>query len=197
MRTLREEKVSASAEIPVMVAERDCGLQPGVVPMPDSRLSDDLPLAQALGRVPSGLFILTHRAAGREPTGLLVSWVQQAGFDPPMLTVALRGDRPIRDAIVASPRFVLNQIAAGQKSLLRHFARGFDPGEPAFDGLTLGPDLEGGPTLSAALSYLEVEAVDQLDAGDHRIVLARVLGGAMIQPDAEPMLHVRHNGFHY
>ena len=71
-------------------------------------------LAAALGRIPSGLFVLTARH-GKHETGMLASWVQQAGFKPPMLTTAVQRDRFICDWIRASGRFTLNQIATGSK----------------------------------------------------------------------------------
>ena len=40
------------------------------------------PVAQAVGHIPSGLFILTV-GRGEAATGLLTSFVQQVGFDPP------------------------------------------------------------------------------------------------------------------
>ena len=50
-------------------------------------------IASVLGRLPSGLFILTARR-GADETGMLASWIMQAGFDPPMITVAaLHKDR--------------------------------------------------------------------------------------------------------
>ena len=49
-------------------------------------------LFAALGRVPSGLFILTARHGHRE-TGMLASWVQQCSFDPPQLSLCLRRGR--------------------------------------------------------------------------------------------------------
>jgi flavin reductase (DIM6/NTAB) family NADH-FMN oxidoreductase RutF len=159
-------------------------------------VTDPLPLAQALGRVPSGLFILTVRGEGRD-TGALVSWVQQAGFHPPMLTVALRSDRLAAVWVKASGRFTLNQIPAGHKHLLRHFGRGFGPDEPAFNGMEITHEASGGPVLADALGFLDMEVSAHLDSGDHRLFLARVTDGALLQPDVEPMIHVRHSGLHY
>ena len=51
--------------------------------MPDSDPSKRL--AAALGRVPSGLYILTARHGDAE-TGMLVSWVQQCSFAPPLVS---------------------------------------------------------------------------------------------------------------
>ena len=155
------------------------------------------PLAQALGRIPSGLYILTARS-GERATGLLASWVQQAGFEPPMLTVAVRRDRFVGDWIAESGRLTLNQIPVGGKALIRHFGRGFAPDEPAFEGLAVLPHAaHGGPVLEAALGYLDAEVAGELAGGDHRIFLARVVAGDVLHPEAEPLKHVRSNGFHY
>jgi flavin reductase (DIM6/NTAB) family NADH-FMN oxidoreductase RutF len=153
-------------------------------------------LAQALGRIPSGLYILTVRH-GERSTGMLASWVQQAGFEPPMLTVAIKRDRYVAGWIDATGRFTLSQLAKGSKALIRHFGRGFAADAPAFEGIELRHDASGGPVLASALAYLDAEVTGQLAGGDHHIYLATVSGGALLNPDLEPMVHVRANGFHY
>lgn len=164
--------------------------------MPDLSRPESTPLAMALGRVPSGLFILTARREGRA-TGMLASWVQQAGFAPPMLTVAVHRDRYIGDWIIGEGRFTLNQMTVGRKALLRHFARGFGPDDNAFQGIAVLDEAEGGPILADALAYLDAEVVGELRSSDHRVILAKVIGGALLNPNAEPMIHVRNHGFHY
>src|SRR3954469_16388671 len=115
-------------------------------PMGEARSPELSRLGQALGRVPSGLYILTVRHDG-QATGILASWVQQAGFDPPMVTVAVNRDRYVGDWIAHSGRFALNQIATGSKALIRHFGRGYAAEAPAFEGLGLRADetARGGP----------------------------------------------------
>ena len=154
------------------------------------------PLSQALGRIPSGLYILTVTHDGRA-TGLLASWVQQAGFDPPMLTAAVARQRYVADRVAASGRFTLNQLPAGSKSLIRHFGRGFPPDAEAFEGVALRDEGTAGPVLAGAMAYLDAEVAGELTAGDHTIFLARVVAGAVLDGKAEPLLHVRNNGFHY
>ena len=153
-------------------------------------------LGQALGRIPSGLYILTV-GSGDRATGMLASWVQQAGFDPPMLSVGIRRDRYVADRVAESGRLTLSQLAVGSKALIRHFSRGFEPDAPAFEGVELRHDAQGGPVLAGAMAFLDAEVAGELGAGDHRIFVARVIAGALLQPDAEPLLHVRSNGFHY
>src|SRR5438874_8727460 len=72
--------------------------------------------AAALGRVPSGLFVLTARHGTRE-TGMLASWVQQCSFDPPQVSMAVRKGRDVLDWLADGAAFVLNVLAEGQKQL--------------------------------------------------------------------------------
>jgi flavin reductase (DIM6/NTAB) family NADH-FMN oxidoreductase RutF len=155
------------------------------------------PLGQALGRVPSGLYILTVTHEGRS-TGMLASWVQQAGFEPPMVTAVVATQRYACEWVAGSGRFTLNQLGAGSKALIRHFGRGFPPEAPAFEGLALRDEPgASGPVLAGAIAYLDAEVVGEISSGDHRVYLGRVVAGAVFDDKAEPMLHVRHNGFHY
>jgi flavin reductase (DIM6/NTAB) family NADH-FMN oxidoreductase RutF len=158
--------------------------------------ANDSTLSQALGQIPSGLFILTVRR-GERSTGMLASWVQQAGFDPPMITVALQRDRFATAWIEETGRFTLSQLAVGSKGIIRHFGRGFGPDDSAFEGLDLRENARGGPVLADALAYLDAEVADRLSGGDHQIVLARVIQGGVLDPEAKPLVHVRRNGFHY
>ena len=68
----------------------------------------------------------------------------------------------------------LNQVPKSDKSLFRHFAKGFDPDANAFDGVDLIPANNGLNALSAALSTLEGTVCGQMDAGDHRILLVTI-----------------------
>jgi len=154
------------------------------------------PLGQALGRIPSGLYILTV-SHGDRATGMLASWVQQAGFEPPMVTVAVGGQRYVADWVASAGRFTLNQLPSGSKSLIRHFGRGFAAEAPAFEGVELRVEPASAPVLAGALAYLDAEVAGELSGGDHRVFLARITGGSVLDPLAEPMLHVRNNGFHY
>jgi flavin reductase (DIM6/NTAB) family NADH-FMN oxidoreductase RutF len=153
-------------------------------------------LGAALGRVPSGLFVLTVRNDGKA-TGMLASWVQQAGFEPPMVSVAFHKGRYVADWVRSSGRFVLNQIPAGNKTLLRHFGKGFAPDEPAFEGVRIANDHEAGPVLAETLCYLVAEPAGEVAGGDHVIMLGRVVEGGLIDPEGQPLVHVRQNGTHY
>ncbi len=152
-------------------------------------------LAAALGRIPSGLFILTL-GHGRSETGMLVSWVQQCSFDPPQVTVAVNTARDVLKSLPEGAEFVLHVVPEGSKQLVAHFGKGFPPGEPAFEGVEVRRDANLPPVLMAAHAYLACRVVGQVNAGDHTLVIGRVRGGAVLH-DGKPTVHTRKNGFRY
>jgi flavin reductase (DIM6/NTAB) family NADH-FMN oxidoreductase RutF len=149
-----------------------------------------------LGRVPSGIFILTV-GSGSKATGMLASWVMQAGFEPPMVSMAVKLGRYVCDWITEGQPFVLNLVGETQKDLLKHFAKGFEPGAPAFDGVPVTHCARGVPVLKDSLGHLECEPVRHVDSGDHRVFLANVVRGKLIHTEGKPMIHVRKSGANY
>lgn len=158
-------------------------------------MNDAHPGDAVLGRIPSGVFILTA-SAGDRSTGMLASWVQQAGFEPPMVTVAVKLGRYVCDWLSDRRSFVLNMVKESDKALLRHFAKGFEPEAPAFEGLSIELSARGNPVLASALGHLECEPLIHVDSGDHRIFLAQVVSGALAGEES-PMVHIRKTGKHY
>lgn len=152
-------------------------------------------MQSVLGRVPSGLFVLTVRHQDQE-TGMLASWVMQAGFDPPMVTVAVKLGRDVAHWLTATEPFVLNVLGSDQKKLLSHFGRGFDPGQSAFEGVEVIRTAQKLPALADALGYLECLPKNHIDSGDHRIFLAEVISGKMTADEA-PYVHIRKSGSRY
>lgn len=162
--------------------------------MPDS--SD---LAAVLGRVPSGLFILTAKNAAGDETGMLASWVQQAGFEPPSVTVAVKQGRYLNDWLAEGPRAALSLVGESQKELLGHFGKGFEPGEDAFDGLEVARTSDGLPVLAEALGWLAGNVTGSVDAGDHTIYVVGLTeaGRGPRLDDEQPWVHLRKNGLGY
>jgi flavin reductase (DIM6/NTAB) family NADH-FMN oxidoreductase RutF len=159
-------------------------------------MADSKPLDLVLGRVPSGIFILTV-GTGDRATGMLASWVMQAGFEPPMVSVAVRQGRYVGDWIAAGQPFVLNLLAETNASLRKHFNGGFEPGMPAFEGLSISHCPRGVPILNDSLGHMECEPVRHVDSGDHRIFLANIVRGKLLDEAARPMVHIRKTGANY
>jgi flavin reductase (DIM6/NTAB) family NADH-FMN oxidoreductase RutF len=152
-------------------------------------------LAAALGRIPSGLFILTVRRGDAE-TGMLASWVQQCSFEPPLVSLAVKRGRDVVGWLTPGAGFTLNILDDSQTDMIVHFGRGFALTEPAFTGLEVTRPDGVAPVLAEALAYLEGRVESVHDTGDHHLLIGRVVGGRLLG-EGQPMVHVRKSGMHY
>ena len=153
------------------------------------------PMAAALGRIPSGLFVLTMQRGDVE-TGMLASWVQQCSFNPPLISLAINPKRDIATLLTADSLFTLNILEDTQTDMIVHFGRGFSLEEPAFTGLEVNRGQSNGPILAESLAFLTCQVKNRYPTGDHDLFVAQVIDGRMLD-EGHPMVHIRKSGSHY
>lgn len=158
---------------------------------------EDKSLAMALGKIPSGLFIVTWRD-GDSDRGMLASWVMQAGFSPPALTIAVAPKRDLLAAIDRGTPFVVNILGDTQRSLLGRFGKPLEDGDDPFSDLSLQRTASGTAAFEQAPGWLECRGVGHVggDANDHVIVFAEVLANGARDHES-PLVHIRKNGLRY
>ena len=151
---------------------------------------------EALGRVPTGLFIVTAENGGQK-AAFLASWVCQAGFSPPAISVGIKQDRPIMRQLGRDSRFCVSILGKDDGALMGRFAKGFAIDEDPFAGGGIARTAEGTPYLEGALGYLECRLLRTLEPStEHNLVIGEVVGGAMLK-EGEPWVHIRKSGANY
>jgi len=152
-------------------------------------------IGKALGRVPSGVFILTAKH-NDQATAMMASWVQQASFDPPTISVAIAKQRPIAELIRASKRLALSIVPNADKTLMKRYAKA-KPGDDPFAGANTKLAPSGVPILADALAFLDCELIQIVDFdGDHDLYIAKITAAESLR-DGEAFNHQRGNAFHY
>jgi flavin reductase (DIM6/NTAB) family NADH-FMN oxidoreductase RutF len=152
-------------------------------------------VARALGRIPSGLFIVTTRDGDR-PVGFLGSFVMQMGFEPPTVCVAVGKERGPLPAMRAHGHFALSILDGQSRGLMTPFLKRPPPGKTPFDGLALRHSASGCPVLKEALAWLDCRIRSEHETGDHVVVFGEVVEAELLR-DGEPHVHVRKNGLGY
>lgn len=158
-------------------------------------MSSPAPLAQALGRIPTGLYVVTTLQDSR-PLGFVASFLMQVGFEPPALSVAIARGREHLAAIRAAGRFAVSVLDGQNQGLMGAFFRRHEPGKSPFDGLEQRPSPAGLPILADALAWLECRTTGEHACGDHVVVFGTVEHGALLRP-GDPLIHLRKNGLGY
>lgn len=149
----------------------------------------------AVGKIPSGLFIITTVLDGRME-GFLGSWVQQVSFDPLLVGIALKAGRPCHAAIKAHGRFCVHVIGQENGGVMKPFwtvKEGVDP----FVGLDHRHSTRGNVLLGKALAALECEARASASPGDHEIIFGEVVEEHVFNSEDKSLTHVRKSGLKY
>jgi 3-hydroxy-9,10-secoandrosta-1,3,5(10)-triene-9,17-dione monooxygenase reductase component len=125
----------------------------------------------ALGRFPTGVALVTA-APGGEPAGLIVNSFTSVSLEPPLISFC-----PSRSSLTwarmrRTQRFGVNVLARRHEGFARHASQ---RGADRFAGVDweLGPG--GAPLITDALAALECDIVAEHPAGDHWIVVGRVV----------------------
>ena len=157
----------------------------------------DADLEKALGRISSGLYIITAKKSELS-SAMLASWVAQASFQPLGFTVAVAKDRAIESLMQVGDTFVLNILEEGKHlDLMKHFLKRFAPGADRFAGVRTRPATNGSPLLADALAYVECEVTSRMEVSDHWIVYCMVHDGKVSDPEGQTAIHHRKVGTYY
>lgn len=105
---------------------------------------------------------------------------------PPLISVSVDHEAEMHAAILKAREFVVNILSSPQEALARRFA---DQHEDRFDGIGYRLSPEGLVLLDGALAHIECIRQAEYPAGDHTIVVGRVVGGATA--NGRPLLYYR------
>ena len=81
----------------------------------------------------------------------------------------------------------MNVLSREQLTLAAHFGASGNPDKLAAVEWVQGQS--GMPLLTNALARFECEVLDDYSAGDHRLVVGRVLAGQLCRAELEPLLY--------
>lgn len=157
---------------------------------------DEKQKAQAVGHIPSGLFIVSVKN-GEQMDGYLASWVQQVSFKPLQLAVAINPDRPGYDSIVGGKTFSINIVGEHEMNYLRYFWSGYEPGSNPYADIETEISENDTICIKGAKSVIDCRFVEKTRPGDHDIVIAEVVASRTFDEEAKPKVHIRKTGLDY
>jgi flavin reductase (DIM6/NTAB) family NADH-FMN oxidoreductase RutF len=126
---------------------------------------------EALGSFPTGVAVVTAAGAGSH-IGITVNSFASVSLDPPLVLWCMDRKSGRHDLFAAAPAFTVNILGTEHRGVSARLAR---PGEHALEGIALIPTELGPPALADSLAVFECVTEKVIEAGDHTILLGRVL----------------------
>lgn len=155
--------------------------------MPDI---DSARFRQLCGRFATGVVVITAVDSKGEPAGMTANSFASVSLDPPLVSVNIDRATDFHAVILTAERFTLNILGHEQEEISRRFAGAADA---RFDGVGYRRSRDDRILLEGTIAALECERHATFDAGDHTIVVGRVVGGQT--RDGHPLLYYR-GGYH-
>ncbi|WP_106753468.1 flavin reductase family protein [Pannonibacter carbonis] len=138
----------------------------------------------ALGSFTTGVTVVTAMGADG-PMGMTVNSFTSVSLDPPLVLWSPAKSSSKHDAFAAIDHYAIHVLSADQDGLSACFTRG----GTAFDGLDWQLNPDGTPVIPGTLARFECRRFALHDAGDHSLIIGRVLRVA--HRDGDPLCFSR------
>lgn len=145
-------------------------------------------IAQLFRRITLGVYVVGASHEGRRGAFTAV-WVTQASYDPPLLAVSVNPRNATHALMKASGGFAVSVLKQGQLDLAHRFGTPSESGRDKLAGVAWRPGYRGAPVLKEPLAYFECELMNSVAAGDHELVVGRVIGGRILDAEAVPLTY--------
>ena len=124
-----------------------------------------------------------------EPRGLTSNAISSVSAEPPLVLVCVDKRSNTLPALRHSRRFVVNFLSNGRGDLSNLFA---SKAADKFADVAWRPAGNGMPWLHVdSLAHAECTTEQEIDAGDHVILIGRVTGGQPPSPGTQPLMYFR------
>lgn len=132
---------------------------------------DEARFREVLSHFATGVTVVTAMEDG-EPVGFTCQAFTALSLAPPMVALAPSKTSTSWPRIAKAGAFCVNILADTQEALCRTFAVS---GSDKFSGVAWHVGAAGTPVLEGSLAWVECELDAIYDAGDHELVVGRVL----------------------
>ncbi|GHH82932.1 hypothetical protein GCM10018793_43750 [Streptomyces sulfonofaciens] len=147
----------------------------------------------ALGSFAAGVNVITLREADGTPLGMTATAFSSVSADPLLVLICVNRANRSYARIVETGRFGVNILGTAAREISDHCARPGSDKTLADEWLVDRPEWHA-PALAKALAFLDCEVDQDVEAGTHAVLIARVSSIGIPADDCpghDPLIHFR------
>ncbi len=149
-------------------------------------MNQQLQISSLLRQLTHGVYVIGVRDENNV-NAFTASWLMQVSFNPLLVGLSINPEHRSWAILEQGKVFTINVLKDNQLDLAIHFGL---PGKNKLESISWrAGDVTQAPILENALAYCECGVDDHIEAGDHRLVTARVVNGAVLDGSASPLLY--------
>ena len=144
-------------------------------------------VASLFQRLTQGVYVVGVSHGDRR-NAFTAAWVMQVSFDPLLLALSINPRHSSYALLKEGSAFGINVLKKGQLDLAENYGRPANA-DKKLTSTEWTTGRFGLPLLREALAWFECEVVHEHPAGDHVLVLGKVINGKLLDSQAEPMTY--------
>lgn len=152
-------------------------------------LTDQRALRSVLGRFPSGVCVVTGRDPEGRTVGLACQSFMGVSLDPPLVLISVMKSSRTLPHLKDGAGFAVSVLGEGDEAVS---AMAGSKAADKFEQIELTTTTSGHQVLTGAPAWFACELEAWVDAGDHVLLIGRVLEAGPADSDRGPLLF--HNG---
>ncbi|GAA5046672.1 flavin reductase family protein [Streptomyces similanensis] len=157
----------------------------------------------AMSRLAAGVVLVTAQeppldpddpaAPGGEDVGMTATAFLSVSLDPPLALVSVREGSRMDDLLAEQPLWAVSVLSESQRHIAGRFAmKGRISDRLLFADLPhVRGEVSGAPLVDGALATLELRTEQRVTAGDHTLVIGRVLTARLPGPEGGPLTYFK------
>jgi len=152
----------------------------------------------AMSRLAAGVVLVTaHDPAldpdgpGGDDVGMTATAFMSVSLDPPLVLVSLREGSRMDDLLAEQPLWAVSVLSESQRHIAGRFSmKGRISDRLLFEDIPyVRGEVSGALMVGGALATLECRTEQRMEAGDHTLVIGRVLTAAVPSADGGPLTY--------
>ncbi|MEU5087423.1 flavin reductase family protein [Streptomyces sp. NPDC021356] len=157
----------------------------------------------AMSRLAAGVVLVTAQEPPLDPedplaprgedVGMTATAFLSVSLDPPLALVSLREGSRMDDLLAEQPLWAVSVLTESQRHIAGRFAmKGRISDRLLFEDIPyVRGEVSGAPLVGGALATLELRTEQRVPAGDHTLVVGRVLSARLPSAEGGPLLYFR------
>ncbi|MEV5772771.1 flavin reductase family protein [Streptomyces antimycoticus] len=151
----------------------------------------------ALSRLTAGVVLVTahdpEEGPRGEDVGMTATAFMSVSLDPPLVMVSVRNGSRMDELLERQPHWAVSVLSEGQRHIAGRFAmKGRISDRLLFEDMpVVRGEHTGAPLAVGALATLECHTEQRVTAGDHTLVVARVLDATTPATEGGPLTYFR------
>ncbi|MGW1026110.1 flavin reductase family protein [Streptomyces sp. NPDC002577] len=154
----------------------------------------------AMSRLASGVVLVTAHEPALDPegprgddVGMTATAFMSVSLDPPLVLISLREGSRMDDLLAEQPLWAVSILSESQRHIAGRFAmKGRVSDRLLFEGIPyVRGEASGALLVGGALANLECRTEQRVPAGDHTLVIGRVLTATAPSADGGPLTYFR------